>query len=90
MANYDISSIFCENLPNGCPNVPKNILKRNVKNRVIIATSPVYAGLKQNKTNEWIIDHYFQVKGNIYDENSWQDTTKEVKDGTFKIDGIRH
>ncbi|EQM94658.1 MULTISPECIES: YidC/Oxa1 family membrane protein insertase [Helicobacter] len=90
MANYDISSIFCENLPNGCPNVPKNILKNYPNNRKIITATPITSDLKKHKKNEWIIDHYFQVKGNIYDENSWQDITKEVKDGTFKIDGIRH
>ena len=90
MANYDISSIFCENLPNGCPNVPKNILKHGVGNRKIITTTPISFILQQHKQNEWIIDHYFQVKGNIYDESSWQDITKEVKDGALKIDGIEH
>ena len=87
MANYDISSIFCENLPNGCPNVPKNILKNYPNNRTMITTIP---GENQHKMNEWIIGRYFQVKGNIYDENSWQDITKEVKDGALKIDGIEH
>lgn len=90
MANYDISSIFCENLPNGCPNVPKNILKNYPNNRKIITATPITSDLKKTQKNEWIIDHYFQVKGNIYDENSWQDITEEVKDDTLKIDGIRH
>ena len=90
MANYDISSIFCENLSNGCPNVSKSILEYYPSNRMLITTTPVSADLEHHKKNEWIIDHYFQVKGNIYDENSWQDITKEVKDGTLKIDGIEH
>lgn len=87
MANYDISSIFCENLPNGCPNVPKNILKRDGKKRVAIVTSPIFG---QHKKDEWLISHYFRVEGNIYNESNWQDITEEVKNGTFKIDGIKH
>ena len=87
MANYDISSIFCENLPNGCPNVPKNILKRDGKKRVAIVTSPIFG---QHKKDEWLISHYFRVEGNIYNESNWQDITEEVKNDTLKIDGIKH
>ncbi|MDY5950696.1 MAG: hypothetical protein SPJ16_05830, partial [Helicobacter sp.] len=90
MTNYDSPSIFCENLPNGCPNVPENILRYYSNEREVVATMPSSPNPADHKKNEWIIDHYFQVKGNIYDENSWQDITKEVKNGTFKIDGIRH
>ncbi|WP_369607634.1 sulfatase-like hydrolase/transferase, partial [Helicobacter trogontum] len=90
MANYDISSIFCSNLPYGCPNVPKNILKHYPQERKIITATPISSDLKQHKKNEWLISHYFQVKGNIYDEDSWQDITKEVKNNALKIDGIAH
>ena len=90
MANYDSPSIFCENLPNGCPNVPKNILSNYPKNRNIISTIPIHWDISLHKKNEWLINHYFQVKGNIYDESSWQDITESVKNGTFKIDGIEH
>ena len=87
MANYDISSIFCENLPNGCPNVPKNILNNYLQDRKIITTIPITAGFGTHKKNEWNITHYFQVNDNIYNENNWQDITKEVKNGT-QIDKI--
>lgn len=90
MANYDSPSIFCDNLPNGCPNVPKNILSNYPKNRNIISTIPIHWDISLHKKNEWLINHYFQVKGNIYDESSWQDITESVKNGTFKIDGIEH
>lgn len=93
MANYDIPSIFCENLPNGCPNVPRSILKRTpvfLQNRILITSVPKSAIFRHHKQNEWLIDYYFQIKGNIYDENSWQDITESVKNGTFKIDGIEH
>ena len=88
MANYDISSIFCENLPNGCPNVPKNILNNYLQDRKIITTIPITAGFGTHKKNEWNITHYFQVNDNIYNENNWQDITKEVKNGTLQIDKI--
>ena len=93
MANYDIPSIFCENLPNGCPNVPRSILKRTpvfLQNRILITSVPKSAIFRHHKQNEWLIDYYFQIKGNIYDENSWQDITESVKNGTLKIDGIKH
>ncbi|WP_236032319.1 sulfatase-like hydrolase/transferase, partial [Helicobacter cinaedi] len=90
MANYDSPSMFCDNLPNGCPNVPKNILSNYPKNRNIISTIPIHLDISLHKKNEWLINHYFQVKGNVYDESSWQDITESVKNGTFKIDGIEH
>ena len=88
MANYDISSIFCENLPNGCPNVPKNILNNYLQDRKIITTIPITAGFGTHKKNEWNITHYFQVNDSIYNANNWQDITKEVKNGTLQIDKI--
>ncbi|WP_236096736.1 alkaline phosphatase family protein [Helicobacter magdeburgensis] len=90
MANYDSPSMFCDNLPNGCPNVPKNILSNYPKNRNIISTIPIHWDISLHKKNEWLINHYFQVKGNVYDKSSWQDITESVKNGTFKIDGIEH
>ncbi len=87
MANYDISSIFCENIPNGCPSVPKNILTNYPQNRQLIITTPIFG---KHKKDEWLINHYFKVKGSIYDEANWQDITKEVKSGILKIDGIEH
>ena len=90
MANYDISSIFCENLPNGCLNVPKNILKNYPKQRELINTQPFSLLLSDTEINENIIRAYYKVKGSIYDDSNWQDITESVKNGTFKIDGIEH
>ena len=90
MINYDISSIFCENLPSGCPNVPKNILKHYPNHREIISTIPTSWELKKHNSNEWNLNYIYRVKGNIYDEKSWQDITKPYKDGTLKIDGKAH
>ena len=73
MANYDIVSIFCENLKNGCPNVPKNILKNYPKNREIIHVVPTDWRIEMHKANQWMIERAYKVKGNIYDEKSWTD-----------------
>ncbi|MGX3098117.1 YidC/Oxa1 family membrane protein insertase [Helicobacter sp. 23-1046] len=77
MANYDIASIFCENLPNGCPNVPPNILKNYPTNREIISTIPISFDLKQHKENEWLLEKAYKVRGNIYDEKNWIDISDE-------------
>lgn len=90
MTNYDAPSIFCENLPNGCHNVPKNILKYYLKNRNVISTIPAHWDISQHKKNQWLISFYFQVSNDIYNEVNWRDITQEVKNGTFKIDGIEH
>lgn len=73
MANYDISSIFCDNLKNGCPNVPKNVLKNYPKNREIIHVVPTDWRIEMHKPNQWKIERAYKVKGNIYDEKGWTD-----------------
>ena len=73
MANYDIASIFCENLQNGCPNVGQNILKNYPKNREIIHTIPLSWQLEKHKENEWLIRRVFKVKNNIYDAKNWRE-----------------
>ena len=83
MTNYDSPSIFCENLPSGCPNVPKNIIKNYPNDREVIVTSPT--GF-YNK-NEWFIDYYFRIKDSIYNKENWQDITEAVKNGSLKING---
>ena len=90
MINYDIASIFCENLPSGCPNVPKNILKHYPHNREVISTIPISWEFNKHKSNEWLLNYIYRVKGNIHNEKSWQDITKPYKDGTLKIDGKAH
>ncbi len=74
MANYDISSIFCENLSNGCPNVPPNILKNYPTNREIIHARP-NDDFHRHKSNLWLIDRAYKVKDNIYDPKNWTDIT---------------
>ena len=87
MTNYDSPSIFCENIPKGCPNVPKNIITHYPKDRTVIVTSPTSAGLELHKKNEWLIDYYFQVKDSIYNRDNWQDITDVVKNGSLEIYG---
>lgn len=77
MGNYDAASIFCENLPNGCPNVPKNILKNYPQNREIIHARP--DGFNQYKPNQWIISKTYKVKGNIYEPENWIDISNEIQ-----------
>ena len=78
MANYDIASIFCANLKNGCPNVGQNILKNYPTNREIIHTAVYHWILYKHRPNEWIISKAYKVKGNIYDKNSWIDISDKV------------
>ncbi len=68
MANYDISSIFCENLKGGCPNVPKNILKNYHTNREIIHALTLF----KDKYG-YLVTKAYKVRGNIYDEKNWVD-----------------
>ena len=76
MANYDIASIFCENLPNGCPNVPPNILKNYPQDREIIHARPD-DDFNRHKPNLWLIDGAYKVRGNIYDPKNWIDISDE-------------
>ena len=87
MANYDMASIFCENLPQGCPNVPRNILKHYPHNREVIYTLPHHWILAKHKPNEWIINEYWKIKGEITNKENWQDITEEVKKGDLDITG---
>ena len=77
MVNYDIVSIFCENLPNGCPNVPPNILQNYPANRWLIHTVPTTFILERHKPNKWLITKAYKVKDNIYDEKNWIDISDE-------------
>ncbi len=77
MANYDIASIFCENLPNGCPNVPPNILQNYPKSRTLKWLKNTYWELHKQHKNEWLIEKAYKVKDNIYDEKNWIDISDE-------------
>ena len=73
MANYDIAGMFCENLPQGCPNVESNILKHYPKQREIIHTMPDFQTLV--KTQKVSFKKLWKVKDNIYNPANWQDIT---------------
>ena len=79
MANYDITSIFCENLENGCPNVAQNILKHYPQNREVIHTIPASWMLNQHKSNQWILNKIYSIRGNPYEKQNWQDITKDFQ-----------
>ena len=78
MANYDISSIFCENLPNGCQNVPPNILKNYPQNREIIHTAPISWQLERHKKDKWLIHKAYKVHKNYQDKANWQDISEKI------------
>ena len=74
MANYDIASIFCENLQNGCPNVGQNILQNYPANREIIHSVAYHWILNKNKSKEWVISRAYRVSGSdIYDAKNWRE-----------------
>ena len=66
MANFDIATIFCENLKSGCPNVAPNILKNYPKNREIIVMRPNVT-LVDQEADWWNVENAYKVKGNLYD-----------------------
>lgn len=89
MANYDVASIFCANLSNGCKNVPKNILKHYPQNRTLIHTIPHSWMIEEHKVNHWILNKIYQVKDNIYDPKNWTDITDETKKSNYQnIQGL--
>ena len=89
MANYDVASIFCANLSNGCKNVPKNILKHYPQNRTLIHTIPHSWMIEEHKVNHWILNKIYQVKDNIYDPKNWTDITEETKKSNYQnIQGL--
>ncbi|TLD96113.1 hypothetical protein LS71_007175 [Helicobacter jaachi] len=72
MANYDIVSIFCENLPKGCPNVAPNVLKNYPKNRKVIHTLPISWIIDLHKTNQWIFNAAYSVEGDMHNKEHWR------------------
>lgn len=83
MSNYDIPSIFCENLKNGCPNVPKNILKNYPQNREVIVTIPIVENIDEN---EWLIRKAYKVMGDPYDEKNWTDVSDKFANSPKVVD----
>ncbi|MGX3012059.1 sulfatase-like hydrolase/transferase [Helicobacter sp. 23-1044] len=74
VANYDIASIFCANLPNGCPKVSKNILQHYPKNRKIIHARPG-DDFNIHKPNLWFIQRAYKVSKSIYGAENWADVS---------------
>ncbi|MGX2982298.1 sulfatase-like hydrolase/transferase [Helicobacter sp. 23-1045] len=72
MANFDIVSIFCANLPRGCPNVPPNILQNYPQNRELIHTATYHWMLHKHKPQEWLISNALKVRGDIYKAENWR------------------
>ena len=77
MQNYDIVSIFCENLPQGCPKVGASILKNYPKNREIIHTVPSSWMLVAHKKNRWILSRLYRIRDNIFDPKNWVEISEE-------------
>ncbi len=75
MANYDISGIFCENLTNGCLNVPPNILKNYPQNRTIIHTRQ--DGPPAHDATVWNIYSAYKIKAPIDDPASYEDVSAQ-------------
>ena len=85
MANYDIPSIFCANLKNGCPSVGQNILTNYPANREIIHTIPSAWQLERHRKNEWYITKAYKVSKNIYSAENWVD----ISDSKYGIVNVK-
>ena len=85
MANYDIPSIFCANLPNGCPSVGQNILAHYPQNREIIHTIPSAWQLERHRKDEWYITKAYKVRKNIYSTENWID----ISDSKYGIVNVK-
>ena len=58
MANFDVATIFCANLENGCPDVAPNILQNYPENRKVL---------------HWRDDDLrFEIQGNLYDSKAYK------------------
>ncbi|MGX2983432.1 sulfatase-like hydrolase/transferase [Helicobacter sp. 23-1045] len=79
MANFDIASIFCANLPNGCPNVGQNILQNYPQNRELIHTIPSAWQLQKHKKNAWYITKAYKVSDSIYEAKNWTDISDKTQ-----------
>lgn len=80
ITNYDIASIYCENISNltACPNVDSNILKNISKNRKIL-TYRYLPTQNAGELKEIKLDNFYIFKGgNIYDSKNWQEI-KEIQ-----------
>ena len=77
MANYDISTIYCSVLKNGCPNVQKNILENYPQNRKLIHLIPNHWSIDSHQENKWLITDAYEVEKNIYQAQNWKNVKKQ-------------
>lgn len=70
IANYNIASIFCENLPNGCPNVGKNVLNNNYPRKVLAVLTKDWR-LEKQKKDKFILYKYYMLNNNNEDKNNY-------------------
>ena len=71
MANYDIASIFCENLKGGCLSVGQNILAHYPQKREIIFAIPISYLLELHEPNRWLFDKIYKASGDVSGIKEW-------------------
>ncbi|STQ86751.1 membrane protein insertase YidC [Helicobacter muridarum] len=75
--NYDLASIFCSHLKNGCPNVKTNILENYPNQRDVILYESDWNKIRKiNKANYKIdLENYYKYNwghNEIYDSKNWE------------------
>lgn len=85
IANYDIPTIFCANLKQGCPNVAPNILEHYPNDREIITFSTQGWRFEDHKPNAFILYNFHKVRGDMYNPHNWQkvDSSPTSLESTF-------
>ena len=77
IANYDIASIFCENIKGYCKGVKGSILKNHPRKREIQAFEVKFWRIQDNPTNELILGRSFVFRNthsnSIWDSKNWLD-----------------
>ncbi len=85
MANFDMPTLFCANLKEGCPRVSPSILKNYPENRSLIHTVPSDFSIHAHEKNRWLIDYAYSLNGNRHNLNDWKDISAEIANtGKFK------
>lgn len=83
MTNYDSPSIFCENLKNGCPNIPKNILKNYPQNRSVVHVDTHFDTKKVK--GKWEFYNMYKIEKEVNNFDNWTDIKDEVINNNFHI-----
>lgn len=70
MANYDLASIFCENLPpNSCANVGTNAFKNYNPNRSILFGQLISWRIQDQNKDEFLFSSTFRIQGGLDKKN---------------------